>query len=83
MGVPFGPAEVQAAASHTQSARAGLMSEGWSLNPETYVNDAAVAVITQRQNGAFCTLLPDTIATCSQPLQSFPTWRDRAKMSSC
>ncbi len=70
-------------ASQQASTVRGLMGEGWQPDPETLVNDAAVAIIQQRQKGAFCTIAPDYAVTCSLPLQSFPTWRERVRTTDC
>lgn len=42
------------------------------------VGDAAAVVIEQNHTGTFCTVAPSGLSTCSEPLQSFPTWRERA-----
>lgn len=42
------------------------------------VGDAAAVVVRQNQAGTFCTVSPSGLSTCSEPLQSFPTWRERA-----
>ncbi len=73
---------IQQAAQAASDVR-GLMGESWSPAADTYFNQAAVAIIQQRQNGEFCTISPEFAVTCALPLQSFPTWRDRVKMSSC
>jgi hypothetical protein len=65
---------------------AGLMGEGLFIPENMGENGYAVAVAQQRQNNQFCTISPSSIATCSQPLQSLPTWRERvtqAHYASC
>lgn len=80
----YTPAAVQqAAASATSAVDSALMGEGWAADPVTWTNQAAVAVVAQQQNGAFCTLAPGAAATCQLPLQPLPTWRIRARDSSC
>jgi hypothetical protein len=54
----------------------GLMGEGWTL--ENNLNTAISPIIQQRQTEGFCSVLPGNLATCTNPLQSFPTWRERA-----
>lgn len=56
----------------------GLMGEGLSIDLETGVNRHPGIVVQQRQQGQFCTVWPEAIATCSMPVQPFPTWRERA-----
>jgi ABC-type branched-subunit amino acid transport system substrate-binding protein len=57
----------------------GLMGEGLRFTPTTGNNQASVALVQQRQDNQFCTLYPAAIATCTQPMRPFPTWRERAK----
>lgn len=61
-------------------APAGLLGEGLAFPFGAGTNTRAGSLIWQRQNGRFCTIYPDALATCDQPLQPFPTWRDRAKL---
>jgi ABC-type branched-subunit amino acid transport system substrate-binding protein len=56
----------------------GFVGEGLKLDAETRLNTAASTIIQQRQGEGFCTIAPDALATCANPLQSFPTWRERA-----
>jgi len=65
---------------------AGFMGEGLFIPLDIGANGYAVAVAQQRQDNQFCTISPSSIATCSQPLQSLPTWRERvtqAKYAAC
>jgi ABC-type branched-subunit amino acid transport system substrate-binding protein len=78
----FKPVAVQQAANTTSSATS-LMSEGWSLDPATSINQLAVAIVAQQQSHAFCTISPESVATCNLPLQPLPTWRERVRTSSC
>ncbi|HEX2622979.1 MAG TPA: ABC transporter substrate-binding protein [Phototrophicaceae bacterium] len=55
----------------------GLMGEGFTIEGTSAVNQAAVAIIQQRQDNRLCSLFPSDIATCSAGLQPFPTWRER------
>ncbi|MBI1280695.1 MAG: ABC transporter substrate-binding protein [Anaerolineaceae bacterium] len=62
----------------------GLMGEGFTLKGDS--NQAAVAVVQQRQANKFCSLVPTDGATCSGGFQPFPTWRERvsqAQYASC
>lgn len=64
----------------------GLLGEGLAFPFAEGTNTRAGSPIWQRQAGDFCTIYPAAIATCQQPVQPFPTWRDRAKLeaqSSC
>jgi ABC-type branched-subunit amino acid transport system substrate-binding protein len=79
----YTPATIQQAAVHTTGAGTALMGEGWTLDPLTWTNQAAAAIVSQRQNHAFCTLAPAAAATCDRPLQLLPTWRERARDGSC
>jgi hypothetical protein len=79
----FTPNTILAATNTITGVGNGLMSESWNLDTDTWINRAAVAVVAQQQDGAFCTLAPDAVATCLQPLQILPTWRERARTSSC
>ncbi len=58
----------------------GLIGEGFQLDSTALFNQAAVAIIQQRQNNRFCSLFPADIATCSADLQPFPTWRERVSL---
>ncbi|GAB4508430.1 MAG: hypothetical protein OHK0046_00780 [Anaerolineae bacterium] len=60
----------------------GLMGEGLAIDPETNVNRYPGVLIQQRQNGQFCTLWPEGVATCSASIEPFPTWRERALRTS-
>lgn len=62
------------------SAPAGLLGEGLAFPFGEGINSRASSPVWQRQNGQFCTVFPDTIATCQHGLQPFPTWRERAKL---
>ncbi len=77
------PASIPAATLNITGAGNGLMSESWSLDTTTWVNRAAVAIVAQQQAGAFCSIAPGAVATCELPLQPFPTWRERARTTSC
>lgn len=59
---------------------AGFLGEGLAML-ETGDNTNAAAVVQQRQNGAFCSVWPEAIATCLNPTEPMPTWRDRAIMA--
>jgi ABC-type branched-subunit amino acid transport system substrate-binding protein len=54
----------------------GMMGEGFSVDND-FLNGAGVTIFQQRQNNQLCSLVPSEIATCSTPLQPFPTWRER------
>ncbi len=56
----------------------GLMGEGLQLDADTRLNERPGYVVQQRQEGRFCTLGPNSIATCFADIQPFPTWRERA-----
>lgn len=58
----------------------GLMGEGWLY--DAGMNSAASAVAQQYQPEGVCTLWPDPLATCSNPLMSFPTWREQVRSPS-
>lgn len=60
----------------------GFMGEGMSIDVDLHTNRAATAIIQQRQQQGFCSVYPDAVATCLNPLQSFPTWRERALAAS-
>ncbi|MDL1884211.1 amino acid ABC transporter substrate-binding protein [Anaerolineae bacterium CFX8] len=57
-------------------APAGLMGE--EVLFAAGANTEAAVIVTQRQNGRFCTIYPAALATCSDSLLPFPTWRERA-----
>lgn len=61
----------------------GFMNEVWQLDPVTGANLGAVSLVSQRQDDALCTLSPGSLATCQNPLQSFPTWRERVRGTHC
>ncbi len=56
----------------------GFMGEGFSPDPLTGDNALPGSLVLQRQNGSFCSLHPASIATCTEDVQPFLTWRQRA-----
>jgi hypothetical protein len=74
----FTPESVRSAILSAEvDAPAGLMGEGLSIQADSGENGYGVAVVQQRQHNQFCTIFPSAVATCADPLQSFPTWRER------
>jgi ABC-type branched-subunit amino acid transport system substrate-binding protein len=61
-------------------APAGFLGEGLAFPFGEGINSRASSPVWQRQNGQFCTVFPDVIATCQNSLQPFPTWRERARL---
>lgn len=67
----------------------GLLGEGISFRVQDSsfaTNQPVTGIVTLRQNGQFCTLFPEALATCGGDMQPFPTWRERARLeaqSSC
>ena len=59
----------------------GLMGEGFTVDAAAFINQAAVAIVQQRQDNRLCSLVPSEIATCNAGLQPFPTWRERVSQS--
>jgi ABC-type branched-subunit amino acid transport system substrate-binding protein len=75
----FDPQSVRNAIIETQVKQpAGLMGEGLAFAINDSHNQSPALVVQQRQEGAFCTAYPDSIATCGVPIVEFPTWRQRA-----
>ena len=56
----------------------GMMGEGLAFADNGSFNEMAGVIAQQQQNGAFCSAWPDAIATCSDEILPFPTWRERA-----
>jgi hypothetical protein len=79
----FTPVTIQQAAGNTISGATALMSERWSPDPATWLNQAALGIVAQQQSQAFCTISPGSVATCELPVQPLPTWRERVRTSSC
>ena len=60
----------------TVASGSGLMGE--ALHFDGGANQLALASIQQAQLGQFCSIMPGGVGTCNAPLQTFPTWRERA-----
>lgn len=60
----------------SENVNTGLMGYGYANAAN--LNQFASVVALQRQNGQLCAIGPDHIATCSEPVQPFMTWRARA-----
>ncbi|HEX2622058.1 MAG TPA: ABC transporter substrate-binding protein [Phototrophicaceae bacterium] len=80
-GQPLTPSAIQTALLSQDTALiTGMMSESLVIDSATGLNLEAStqSLIQQRQEDGFCTLAPVDAATCTNPLQSLPTWRERA-----
>jgi len=59
-----------------------MAGENWRYDDASGFNQNAQTIIGQVQEGGLCILSPDQLATCSNPLQSLDTWRDRVRGAS-
>lgn len=60
------------------AAPAGMLGEGFTLDSTSHLNQTPGIIVQQQQSGAFCTVFPVGLATCSASVLPFPTWRERA-----
>jgi hypothetical protein len=72
-------ADIATILSQTTVAANGMMGDSWLYSEDNGFNSAAQTLISQVQEGGLCVLSPDQLATCSNPLQSLDTWRDRVR----
>lgn len=56
----------------------GLRGEGLRFDPVAGANLLPGVIVQQRQVGGFCSVWPETIATCEAGIAPFMTWRERA-----
>lgn len=78
---PASAENIRAAILIADSTGSSLMGYGFAVTNPPAVNASASIVAQQRQDGALCSIWPGTVATCTAPIQPFPTWRQRVLAS--